>query len=1498
MLIPDVLPLSPPSTSSRRKTNLLSSSAKSTNTPSLESSASFTGSRKRVGFATAVDAPNDMSSQPPPSDARHSGLRSILKAGSETTIQTTNGSQDEDQPMIEMMECFVELLARNDRATSVDAYQTLCNVIQRYNDIPEDEVLKKKINTFISYIKRDLLRKASPEEPLVADTNLMTQALRLLIIFVWNKDYASLLSDDSRIFVLDRSIQVLTEHTAPKGVVVHYLHLLAAQNFRQALVTGHRVARLLEALKPLSEHYSGHSVISERLLVYQKLLDQERPTMKAKAHLWIEELLSGTTNTLKDIRVKAVNLGLKACAAFPASSSISAVVKSTLAKDVGNQRTFSSSMCHRLEKMVAVKEAIQVPQIWTIVLSLCNDVDRTHHSWGSHCDKWPQLKEWLNVIQKCFNCSEAAVKQQAYQAWNRFIHIVQPHSTSDNLLQLLAKPVISNLERHRAEAATKGPRIAAISNYCTLLYYAFRPAATHEQYTRVWNDYIMKVLKSSFLDKSAANADIVSRILMALFWGSNKATKIWNESRVLESTLIEPEELPTIDCKWIRSKARAILDVFRVLMRFSSWGASGQSEKAHIVVAWLHFLRALREASKKEIKPSPETVEAMIHLTSFLGRLYLHAVEDGEQHAKAHALSVAQIRRLTSSAVAVLGHDLILVGLSNYGHSLSKALVIYDALNSNLAKSQQAGELTTAIFDACLNLLDLSLVDDLKSKTNTATDIAIEQLQDRLEHSSAELVVQTLTLLKRPTVLLLKQDLSDWKAKDQHDSSLQYPRIIGVILALLADLPLSYVEQLDEILAALCGTTHQSVVEDTVKMWSQWIGQQPYVTLGPLLSKALVKLQESGVEISILGRPVRSELNESGMSPQAAHRDAPSAAVSEYTSPNPSRLLPGAEISPELGSRQVQSLVAEEDTAATSRPAYPTMRTRLRHDDSQVHFVLIESSPPPEEEPESQLLTIHQKEVRNRQRAEPAVVFPDLRSSPRRRASQSNSDFARKVASQPERPATPTLPANDDQGEEEIMASPTPRARHIAMQIADVEVPSSPPLMMGKNQRHEITSSPPQPTTNDVEDPIDLAMEQSEAACAQNTSGLNELGQMHASEGQVVVTAAISQISSHNMVQTGISREPSPHQLDQGTTNLASDIQPAGAVPQTSKNCDSQEAWEGLGHPQQREGQLDNAEEDLPQPDPTLCPSLSPVAINSASDSTATDRPENLAPSPVGQARTNSNEIDILSASQLSHDLDQHISLVVETEADESQIEGRLDMKAEQPEEDQERNQKKSRARKRKSSSQKSTATKRRKSSQGPSQMSSNSAEADSSVDGTPGEMLDCIEVSPSQAVQAVALSEPNESGPAPRRRRGRPRKLPLVEVLVPEASHVKMETTDERETDDAAALADAFSEGRDEVPGQDIEMPEVATTARSSPIMEITTNELTQVVSREDNTAADILASLRSVLDRLKSADPADIDLRKVDDLCFQIRFQAQIIAQQPGLDLEKHNDNHGELR
>ena len=165
-----------------------------------------------------------------------------------------------------------------------------------------------------------------------------------------------------------------------------------------------------------------------------------------------------------------------------------------------------------------------------------------------------------------------------------------------------------------------------------------------------------------------------------------------------------------------------------------------------------------------------------------------------------------------------------------------------------------------------------------------------------------------------------------------------------------------------------------------------------------------------------------------------------------------------------------------------------TPKARLRHNDSQIHFAAIASSSPiaPEAD-DSQLLTEHQKEVKDRQGREAAAIFSDLRSSPRSRPRKGDKKSPPKLVLTGGHHSHPKLDANDDGSPmlpsdnalmKDILGSsptPTPRSnrRVIPDLVSELEPPSSPPSLPPTATSNVVTGrqlEPPTTPSNTMQD--------------------------------------------------------------------------------------------------------------------------------------------------------------------------------------------------------------------------------------------------------------------------------------------------------------------------------------------------------------------------------------------------------------------------------------------
>jgi hypothetical protein len=157
--------------------------------------------------------------------------------------------------------------------------------------------------------------------------------------------------------------------------------------------------------------------------------------------------------------------------------------------------------------------------------------------------------------------------------------------------------------------------------------------------------------------------------------------------------------------------------------------------------------------------------------------------------------------------------------------------------------------------------------------------------------------------------------------------------------------------------------------------------------------------------------------------------------------------------------------------------AKKNLTPRLRHDNSQVQFAAIDSSPLADAVLDSQLLTDRQREVKERQR-ETEALFANIGVSPKFRPKSGLSNLtpssnapALKQTS-PNDPSTPDLPAREKAPfDEYITSSPTPRRGGFRGQI-DIDMtdpPSSPPEQVSMaNPRIFVSGNP----KRDVDKPI------------------------------------------------------------------------------------------------------------------------------------------------------------------------------------------------------------------------------------------------------------------------------------------------------------------------------------------------------------------------------------------------------------------------------------------
>ena len=554
-----------------------------------------------------------------------------------------------------MLRSTTQHLASASRSSRLDAYASLLACLSAYDEVPEAQDVAEKVAEITGYIRRDVM--ANNEEDGSLDIQLATQALKMVTAFICIPGVPAMLPEEFCLFILERSISSLEDQGSPKILVSHYMHLLEKQKFSSKHLTTDRVNRLVTALDAVTVWVKGNRIVGHRLMIYQRLLGQAKPLMVSRVTTWIDHLVSGMLSTIKDIRARAIALGLDASLQLGTTSSASQAcidVFNRVSADGTKVLEFVSS---RLIEMANSKEdGSHAPQIWSVVIMFLRSRRR-------QLEGWEHLKAWLVVIQRCFNSSDGQTKLQANIAWNRLIFAINlDTSTSTSMAKMLRQPIVSQLERRSSDKASKMAKQIARSSYCTLLYYALRPTATHAQLDQYWDLYVYQILPSCFV-ASKTDVNHACDILAALFSGKGKP-RIWEEGRINDGP-INPEDLSCLDPKWIRLRTARIMLVFDKLFDIADWQLSKEGV-APIVQAWRNFTSALGNAGGKEVKVSMDAMSAVAHIINEMNLLLdrnksksvkKHDTLPVDTASKADQSEVFEkIRVLISEAVSKIGN--------------------------------------------------------------------------------------------------------------------------------------------------------------------------------------------------------------------------------------------------------------------------------------------------------------------------------------------------------------------------------------------------------------------------------------------------------------------------------------------------------------------------------------------------------------------------------------------------------------------------------------------------------------------------------------------------------------------------------------------------------------------------------------------------------------------------------------------------------------------------
>lgn len=281
---------------------------------------------------------------------------------------------------------------------------------------------------------------------------------------------------------------------------------------------------------------------------------------------------------------------------------------------------------------------------------------------------------------------------------------------------------------------------------------------------------------------------------------------------------------------------------------------------------------------------------------------------------------------------------------------------------------------------------------------------------------------------------------------------------------------------------------HKCTVSAMITLWNSTFGNEPDLEYPPRVTEAVQRLRPIA-DIRLPSFPyhheyelyVRQGNNDTGLLTGKATSTGPTfedesqdenlpynsedhinlkSSTSRERTPHSEPLLPkgGRRTSPNLAVELPHSRSrkrAFEGTPENSKRkvARKNLTPRLRHNDSQIQFAAIDSSPLVDAVLDSQLLTDRQREVKERQK-EVGAMFANSGASPRLKTKSGfshltpSSDSPILKQTGPDDPSTPDLPMQEKALlDEYITSSPTPRHGGFSVQMNTdmMDPPSSPP---------------------------------------------------------------------------------------------------------------------------------------------------------------------------------------------------------------------------------------------------------------------------------------------------------------------------------------------------------------------------------------------------------------------------------------------------------------------
>lgn len=624
---------------------------------------------KKVGFspfpptfheipeAGVSSSPRDRLLRSTPRPRTTKPVKSILKLSSFAPPPTPDEqeqrlgyfSPEDPASFGKMLQSVLKELASSSKSSRLDAYLALHGALTAYDGIPDRQAMGVNMPQFQQYLSRDLMWKDSSG---LIDTQIATQALKLACTMVFDSQLSKAMDDEFRVFLIDRSITVMEQPDMPKALVKTHLYLVAQQKFHQSIITSNRADRMISALRTIEERCSSNSLIATRLVIYQRLLDQAPAVMSARLKDWLEHVFHGMLSSINDTRTRAIEVGNHAGILLGNNPAASKALHDLFETEVEEGQCYCDYLTLRLTSMIGDKEkqsGVLVPQIWSAVILFFRTKRRP-------LDEWPRLRTWLQVLQKCLNSSDIAIKSQANLAWKKLVFAVMPDaSTGSTMLSMLKVPIKAGFEKRNSDRAGKQARQFALDGYHNLLHYSMRPSLSHADLDVTWDAYVSPIL-SEMIEASHKGRINACNILHGLL---SPNAGVWNEYAALDATAIKSHDLPRLDPRWVRTRLTKVLALVEPVVSAGLWVT--EEESLMTARLWQSTLQSIAEAGAQEVRTSNELREAIALVMNMFQRLWKSLCGADAPGAATASTNFQEIMRTTCHYIgpSLLAEDIL-----------------------------------------------------------------------------------------------------------------------------------------------------------------------------------------------------------------------------------------------------------------------------------------------------------------------------------------------------------------------------------------------------------------------------------------------------------------------------------------------------------------------------------------------------------------------------------------------------------------------------------------------------------------------------------------------------------------------------------------------------------------------------------------------------------------------------------------------------------------------